>query len=389
MQPIVMWRRCLAIGFVAVAVAGCVGCQGLSKDQPSSAPSYSSGQILYVINGLEVTAYTIDPETLEPATLGSPVKLAPASSFLIQFVPSPDDHFFYVLWSDQQQQEHLSIYATDSSGVPQLPPLQTLTVSLLSQLNVHPSGNFAYALEMESSSDSYITTILLFEIEPSGVLSQPPQVQGIYGPSLMPTVLDGLSPDGSRLYLVSQDMNGSVYWQRAVNSESGALGADVLLFRPPMQDSVVFGAKLMVDYRNAMDCSLPRYVKIMRNTPDAPPPLIACRSAMLSACGSASNVQLDPSGVYLFLSDAASQQVRVGKIDLSASALRDTGSYLPSLAQTPGFAFSPDGSLVYALLASDLNLHIYRFDPSSGTLTEGGTSISMPAGSGFLPALRR
>lgn len=383
-----MWCRCVAIGFLALAVAGYTGCQGLSKSQPSSIPPAPSGEVLYTINNLDVTTYAVDPETLEPAMIGAPVSLAPSLSTLVQLVPSPDDHFLYALWSDQQLQEHLSTYATDPSGVPQAPALQNLSVSLLSQFNVHPSGNFAYALRTESSNNSYITTMFLFEIEPSGILSQPPQVQGLYGPSVMPTLIGGLSPDGSQLYLVSQDANGPEYWQRGVNAQSGVLAAAVLLFHPPTQDSVVFGAKLLVDYRNAMDCSTPRYVNIMRNRPDPPPPVIECGSAMLDACGSAANVQLDPSGVYLFLNDAVSQQVRIGKIDLSASAVKDTGSHLPSTAENPGFAFSPDGALVYALLASDLNLHIYHFDRATGSLTESGTSISMLSGSGFLPALR-
>jgi DNA-binding beta-propeller fold protein YncE len=343
---------------------------------------------LYIIDNLEVTTYAVDLGTLEPTIVGATVNLAPASSSLIQLVPSPNDHFLYSLWSDNQQQEHLTTYATDTSGVPQLPPLQTVEISSLSQLNIDPNGNFAYVLKLVSTSDSYTSTIFVFEVEPSGILRQPPQVQGIYGPSLMPTLLDGLSPDGSQLYLVSQNVDGPVYSERAINPVSGTLGPDVIVFRPPVQDSVLFGAKLIVDYRNAMDCSWPRYVNIMRNEPDPPQPLIQCGSAMFSACGSASNIQLDPSGIYLFLSDAVSQEVRVGKIDLPAGVVKDTGSLLPLLAQTPGFAFSPDGILVYALLASDLNLHIYRFDPIAGTLTEGSTSISMSAGSGFLPALR-
>jgi DNA-binding beta-propeller fold protein YncE len=383
-----MWRRGLAIGFVVLAVASCVGCQGLSTDHPSSAPSLPSPEILYIIDNLEVTTYAVDLGTLEPTIVGATVNLAPASSSLIQLVPSPNDHFLYNLWSDNQQQEHLTTYATETSGVPELPPLQTVEISSLSQLNIDPNGNFAYVLKLVSTSDSYTSTIFVFEVEPSGILRQPPQVQGIYGPSLMPTLLDGLSPDGSQLYLVSQNVDGPVYSERAINPVSGTLGPDVIVFRPPVQDSVLFGAKLIVDYRNAMDCSWPRYVNIMRNEPDPPQPLIQCGSAMFSACGSASNIQLDPSGIYLFLSDAVSQEVRVGKIDLPAGVVKDTGSLLPLLAQTPGFAFSPDGILVYALLASDLNLHIYRFDPIAGTLTEGSTSISMSAGSGFLPALR-
>lgn len=157
----------------------------------------------------------------------------------------------------------------------------------------------------------------------------------------------------------------------------------------PIRDSVVLGAKLIIDYQSALNCSQPRYVNILLNQPAPSRPLIHCASAMLDACGKATNVQLDPSGQYLFLTDPALQQVRVAHINLPDNAVTDTGSFLPFTAQTPGFAFSPDGMLVYALLACDFNLHIYRFDQTTGSLTEGGDSIPIPNSAGFAPALRR
>jgi len=388
-----MWVRRLVVGFVAFAVALLVGCQGLSNHEPSSplsAPlSAPSGEILYVVDNVSVTTYAIDPGTLEPSVAGGSVGLLSTSSSLLQFVPSPDDHFLYVLWSDNQQQEHLSTYATDVSGVPQIPPLQVLNVSSLSQLNIHPSGEFGYAMQSDNSTATYISTLLLFHIKPSGIPQPVPDAQGIYGPALMPTLLYGVNPEGTQLYLESEDANGPMYWERTVNGQTGTLAVDVLLLRPPIRDSVVLGATLIIDYQNALDCSWPRYVNVFPNKPDPLQPLIQCASAMLSACGTATNVQLDPSGNYLFLTDPASRQVRVGSINLPENAVTDTGNFLPFTAQTPGFAFSPDGTLVYALLATDFSLHIFRFDQTSGNLVEGDASIPMPNSAGFSPALRR
>ncbi len=382
-----MWFRSFLIAFVAWVVTCLDGCQGQGK-QSALALSSASGEILYVVDNVSVTTYAIDPDTLTPSLAGASVDLIPPSCFLLQFVPSPDDHFLYVLWSDAQQHEHLSAYVTDSSGVPQTPPLQTLNVPSISQLNIHPSGKFAYGMQLDSSNGAFISKIFLFHVKVSGRLHIDPHVQGIYGPAAFPTLLYGVSPDGSQVYLASEDANGPAYWESAVNGQNGTLAPDNLLFRPPVRDSTVLGAKLAIEYQNALDYSGPGYVNVLSNEPEPPQQLIHCASAMLSACGTASNVQLDPSGKYLFLTDP-SGQVRVGLIDFSANAIAATGNFLPVTAQTPGFAFSPDGTLVYAWLASDRSLHIYRFDRTSGNLTDAGASIALSNSAGFLPALRQ
>jgi len=384
-----MWFRTFAIGFVALAVALLVACQAQGKHQPSSPFSTPSGEIVYVVDNVSVTTYTIDPGTLEPSTVGGSVGLLPTSSFMLQLVPSPDDHFLYVLWFDTQQQEHLSSYATDLSGVPQIPPVQTLDVSSLSQLNIHPSGKFAYAMELDNSTGAYISAILLFHITALGILQLDANVQGRYGPAPFPTLLYGVSPDGTQIYLTSEDANGPLYWESALNGQNGTLAANDLLFRPPIRDSVVLGATLVVDYQSALNYSQPGYVNVLLNEPEPPQQLIHCVGTMLGACGTATNVLLDPSGNYLFLTDPASQQVHVAGIDLSANVITDTGNFFPFTAETPGFTFSPDGTLVYAWLARDHSLHIYRFDQTGGSLTESGASIPLSKSVGFLPALRR
>jgi len=112
-----MLARGLMIVSVAIAASSLVGCQCSSMSSSSA-----SREILYILDGAMVTTYEINPETLEPSPASGPVDLIPASSFLLQLVPSPDGHFLYVLWNDSQQQEHLSTFATDTTGVPQTPP---------------------------------------------------------------------------------------------------------------------------------------------------------------------------------------------------------------------------------------------------------------------------
>jgi hypothetical protein len=383
-----MWLRRVSASSVALVASLLLGCQAVNHSS-SSSPIAPSDEILYVVDGSSVTTYAIDPASLQPSALEAPVGLLTASSSLLQFVPAPNDHFLYALWTDNLQKEHLSTYTTDGSGVPQVPSAQTLDVTSLSQLNIHPSGKFAYAMQVEGSYDGpYTSTIYLFHIKQSGAFDPNGQVLGKYGPAVLPTLLYGINPQGTELYLGSDQQSGPEYWERSVNKRSGMLAAQVLLYQAPLQDSTFFGASLIIDYDNSLNTTPPRYVTVLPNTPKPQKYLVQCGSAMLSACGQSSNVQLDPSGQYLFLTDSVAQQVRVGHINLPKHKIEDTGNFLPATAQTPGFAFSPDGKFVYALLASDLSIHIFSFDRTTGTLTEGPTPIPIPSSAGFAPALR-
>lgn len=380
-----MWLRRLSIVFVGFVACLLFACQGVNNGSSASTAT-PSNEIVYVVDNGSITTYAVDPASLQPSMLEAPVSLLPASSSLLQFVPSPNDHFLYVLWTDGSQKEHLSTFTTDGSGVPQVPAAQTLDVSSLSQLNVYPSGKFAYAMQVEGSYGPFTSIVYLFHIKSSGMFD-PGQVVGKYGPAVVPTLLYGINPQGTEIYLGSDQQSGPEYWERSVNKRSGMLAAQVLLYQAPLQDSTSFGADLIIDYDNSLNTAPPRYVTVLPNTPNPRKYLIQCGRAMLSACGEASNVQLDPSGQYLFLTDPVMQQVRVGHINLARHKIEDTGNFLPPTAQIPGFSFSPDGKFVYALLASDLSIHVFRFDSTTGTLTEGPTPILIPASAGFAPAL--
>ena len=387
-----MWNRVDGITFAVslLTIVLSLGCGSTGGSSVTHADFKSpSGEVVYVLDGVTVMTYNVDGRALTVSSSGSAIGLAPTSSSVLQLTPSPDDHFLYMLWMDNQQQEHLSTYATDVSGVPQVPALQTLNVSSQSQINIDATGKFAYTMHLQDLGTAYISTIFLWTIEPSGTFNPSAVPQGTYGPSVLPTQLYGINPNGHQLYLVSQEPTGPVYWQRKVNRQNGRVGENVVVLRPSVRDSIVFGASLIIDYRSVMNARQPRYVDVFANEPTPSGEIVHCTSAMLEACGTASNVQLDPSGKYLFVTDPALQSVRVERIDLQQHLVSDTGSAMPFTAQTPGFAFSPDGTLVYALLASDQNLHIYHFDQRRGSLTESGNTIPMSSSAGFAPALRR
>ena len=366
-----------------------LSCQGsqsnvATSDEPSS-------QLLYVIGNGVVSTYVVDTN-LAFTSVGQPVTLIAAGS-LVQFVPAPNGDFLYVLWSDARNQQHLSVYATDASGIPQTPAVQTLDAPSLYQINIHRSARFVYMMQVSASGAEYISEVRLFYVNPSdGKLREDPRIQGRYGPfDAWPASLYGFSADGTKIYLSRQNSQQLFYEQRTLNTRTGTVGPDVVLYQPaagPLDsDTLVIGNRVMVDeHRNP---EAPGYIDVLPLVPRPRRHLFRCAASMLALCETSTNVQIDPSGKYLFLTAPLTQQVHAVRIDLNAKKVEDTGNSIPMTAETPGFAFSPDGKLVYAVLASDSSVHVYSFDSTSGQLTDGGSALPIPSTYGFCPAVRR
>jgi len=247
-------------------------------------------------------------------------------------------------------------------------------------------------MQVSDSGAAYTSTVRLFHVNSAnGMLHEDPTVQGSYGPyEVSPASLYGLSADGTKIYLSRQNSQGPFYEQRSLNTESGTVGPDVVLYQPAggwiNSDMLVIGTQVMVDEHRAPEAT--GYIDVLPLVPRPPHHLFRCTASMLTACATATNVQIDPSGKYLFLTDPPTQQIHVARIRLDAKKVEDTGNSIPMTAEIPGFAFSPDGTLVYAVLASDSSVHVYSFDPASGQLVGGGTPLPMGSNYGFCPALR-
>lgn len=376
--------------FVLILVLEASVLSGCGNSSQSSGFSDPSGQILYVINSDTVTTYAVDPSSLAANAVEPPVTLLPPANSFLQFDPAPDDHFVYAVASDTQGLQHLSVFATDESGVPQLPALQVLNATALSQFNMHPSGRFAYMLEVTNADGQYSADIRLFHAQPgSGTLNEDPHIQGVYGPSFVwPAFLYGFSADGTKLYDSSLTSTGSVYRERPIHPKTGELGLDTQLTTAGIGATVAISKRLIVEQYSSSAGASQSYVNILRNAAGVHRALIYCTSAMLKFCGTATNIEFDVSGNYLFFTDPATDAVHVAVIDLLTKKIRDTGNSIPMTAQTPGFAFSPDGRIVYAILARDLSVHFFHFDQSSGALNQAGTPLPIPASAGICPAQR-
>jgi hypothetical protein len=366
-----------------------LSCQGTrSQGPPSNGPST---ELLYVIGNGNVSTYAVDNNALTFTSVGQPVNLIPTGSF-VQFVPARHDNFLYLLWADAQSQQHLSVYATDASGIPQTPAVQTLDAPSLYQFNIHPSARFAYMMQVNDLGAEYTSKVRLFFVNSAdGKLREDSKLEGSYGPyNVWPALLYGFSVDGSKIYLSRQNSRGTFYEQRALDTGNGDLGPDVVLYQPsggPLSsDMLLIGAEVMVDEHRSPTTA--GYLDILPLVPRPRHHLFSCTASMLPACATATNVQIDPLGKYLLLTDPPTQQVHVARMHLGAKKVEDTGNSIPMTAATPGFAFSPDSTLVYAVLASDSSVHVYSFNPASGQLIDGKTPLPIASNGGFCPALR-
>jgi len=378
-----MYVRRSAFGFpLLLAVSALLSCGG--SGAPLTPPNPSS-EILYVLTNGSATTYSIDPAALTATPVGQPVTIIPPPASMLQFDPAPYDHFVYSVWSDGQNVQHLSVFQTDSSAVPRLPAIQKLDADSLSQFNMRPAGQFAYMLQITTSNNQYYAKIRLFNVmPPGGRLKEYPQWQGTYGPSpFWPALLYGFSPDGTKLYDTSTVPTGSVYRERLIDKKNGTLGADSELINLNSSEDVAIGAVIAVEHQNSNSPNQ-GYVDVFPNTPH-PKRTIHCTMTMLAYCATATNIQLDRTGKFLFLTDPGTGAIHVASLNLSNHRIVDTGNSMPMTSQTPGFVFNQNGSIAYAM-QTDGKVHFFHFDAATGALTEGGTPLPIAQGSGICPA---
>jgi 6-phosphogluconolactonase (cycloisomerase 2 family) len=154
-------------------------------------------------------------------------------------------------------------------------------------------------------------------------------------------------------------------------------------------DVTTIGAKYVANYFNGLDERVPAmtYVDILP-VQNASAPLIHCTSTMSDACLNAGDLHFDHSGDYLFVTDVVLHRIRVLRVDPAAALLRDTGSFIPCSSDAPQMFFGPDDRLVYAIPDADAAVHIFGFDPASGSLTSLGAPVPFAVPYALIPAAR-
>ena len=204
----------LAVILAAAAVFG---------QSPSSNPI----DVVYVLRDFNVLqAYDVDPKTGIPNAVGEQVVISENGSYVI---PSPDDHFVYVLAWDKANNEQLRVFATDEQGVIHQPPIQAVKISNVDYFEIDPNRKFAYAVEeTQDSQGEMVATIWEAPVDSEiGLIGNLSRVVGPSAPngpcgtgwSVIGFVgFDGFNTDGSKLYYdwycTTHDSISATYFNR-------------------------------------------------------------------------------------------------------------------------------------------------------------------------------
>jgi len=378
------------VSLCAVLCLATLTCAQTPSDNTAS--STTPVQLIYVIDGSTLSTYDINSQTFQSSLVGTTTL---QQSVYPGLTTSPNGHILYytAYQNSNQQGEKLYVYNTNSLGVPNTQPIQTLGAKGIYALLVDPTDKFLYIVHQGAVGTQYTTyTIVRFVINPTtGKISQPVTeasykldsvVSGLY----CSLSLDGMNAAGTMLYdeiLCSYPHGGAevTYYERSADPQTGALGPDQKVYywnnSSGGGDHVQFVKGLMFDFvvPNSFQQNI-NFVDIYRLHPNVSTPLIHCTESMLADCGSDYWGLAHPSAQYVFMITPLTYMTNIDKVDLSSKQIVATSSTIPYEVQQ----FSPDGKIAYA--ANDvypaLNIQIYGFNVNTAKVTAGGL-ISVPS----------
>jgi len=389
-----------------VAVSVCLLFSNLAVQGATTASPSSGTEVAYLLDGSTVHTYDIDRSTGNPTEQGSGVTIDSVSNTV--FLPSSNDHFIYVTGYDTSNVEWLWVYATDSTGVPQLPAVQALNLTdgglTTYDFVINTNGTLAYAAESMYTAQYYaLAKISKFDVDPTtGIVTKASKPAATYpknGPCSPPAeaifYVYGFNPGGTELYDV-WDCNypyandSANYYKRSINPTTGVLGPDKQFFswldQNEGQDVVNITPSSLVYF------SIPNNTSYGMNSVNvyslAGQLQFSCTASMLEACGYGLWNFVDPAGKFDLL-EVAYDLTDITTIDRAAKKLVDTDNYVPGTF----IGFALDDALIYTQQANVSNpwvYPIYVFNPNTGAVTYTGGEIWDQTGAGTLiPALRR
>jgi hypothetical protein len=377
--------------FLTILCCSCfVLAQTSNPKSSSNAGTSSAVQVVYVVDGSTLTTYNVDPQTFQATQAGA---ITLPQSVYPYITTSPNGRFLYysAYLNTLQQGKRLYVYDTNASGAPGSSPVQVLNTGGLYGMLVDPAGKFLYAVYAGAAGTQYTPyKIVRFLVDSStGKISQPVTEaryslpSGAEGTEYCGLLILGLNAAGSKMYdEVNCGYHGgssATYNERSVNLQTGVLGADVQVYS---WNNASEGGEFVQFVNNlAFDFATPNnyqqgvnYVNIYQAHPNVTTPQVNCTASMLQACGYDAG-RAHPSGEYVFMFNSQGA-TEVDKVEPSQKKIVGPTSSIPYEVQQ----FSPDGTIAYA--ANDVNgaleIEIYGFSVSTGSLTAGGT-ISVPS----------
>jgi hypothetical protein len=139
-------------------------------------------EVVHLLEGSTVLTYDVDRQTGYANQEGPGVTVDATQGGVI--VPSADDHFLYMTGNNGS--EYLWAYATAATGVPQVPPIQRLSLqNTYSALAIDPDGTLAYAVETSQNSNyETVASIHAFAINPNtGMVKESPKAVATFPPN--------------------------------------------------------------------------------------------------------------------------------------------------------------------------------------------------------------
>jgi hypothetical protein len=373
---------------VFVCLASFAFAQTSSSD--SAHPS-SPVQVVYAIDGSTLSTYNVDSHTLQATQVGTTTL---AQSVYPTLTTSPNGHtIYYTAYQNiSQQGERLYVYSTNTSGVPNGPPIQSLGAQGVYSLQVSPAGKFLFLVHQGPTGAQFTPyAIVRFVVDPNtGKISQGVTEakyeldSGTGGSQSCSLSIFGMNATGTKLYdeiFCSYHGGASAtYNERTVDPQTGALGPDQQVYswnnsygggeQVQFVKSLVFDSVTPNDYQQDINV-----VNVYPLKPNVTTPLIQCTGSMLADCATDINT-VHPSAEYIFMFNPQQPNTDVNKVDLTLKQIVATGSTIPYEVQQ----FSPDGTIAYGVndINGALTIEIYGFNVATASVTQGGT-ISVPS----------
>ncbi len=354
---------------------------------------HAQHHVFYLSAGSSITTYNVDPTTGTPTQVGT--LTISGAQFISNIVPAPNDHFIYVYWTNANSKNTLSVYDTNTSGVPQSTPVQTLSASGLGPLFIHKSGKYAYVIHTTSGQNGYSETLYLYHVnQTTGVLTRDSKIQATYGPDYYyQESLVSFNKAGTRLYdvwSVSFDHENNYYYSyHPIAETTGQLSPDVGTYFYASNydglDEQYFTTHYILNlhgdggYTNTQ-------LNVFPNKKNPQQPTFTCTVSMLDACGNYYRYWISADEQYVLIGDNNTNETVIGRIEGSSKQIAQTGS----ISGLPTLYISPDNQLIYAADSFGSSVQVYVFNAANGTATSGGSvTFNSSNGYGIFPALRQ